>query len=261
MVYMRLLLTGFQDSLQYRGRLLIDMFVGFLPVAIEIVLWTAIYAAGNYAVIGGYSYSDMCIYLAMAMLVGSIMQSANVARPVANDIKEGSLSRFVLKPIGSLRYYLCTSVSECLIFLIIVFVPITVLLYVFVIKHSVWIYVVALFSLTLSYLLMYLFNYMIGMIAFWLVSITSFFSMKNAIVGFLAGSILPISFFPDSFQMVSRYLPFQYMVFAPIDAFITGEMSSILGGICVQAVWIGLLAALCKVMWQRGLKRYSAVGN
>ena len=85
---------------------------------------------------------------------------------------------------------------------------------------------------------------------------------KNALLGFLSGQIIPISFFPEVLQRVFAFLPFSSMVYTPVMIYLgkysEEEMVFALG---LQFVWIVLLYVLGSYLWGRITKRLVVLGG
>ena len=63
-------------------------------------------------------------------------------------------------------------------------------------------------------------------------------------------------------QQVSSFLPFYWTMGFPVDV-ITGKISGgeVWTGLWIQAFWQVLFIVLYFVLWQRGMRKYSAVGG
>jgi ABC-2 type transport system permease protein len=62
---------------------------------------------------------------------------------------------------------------------------------------------------------------------------------------------------------VAAFLWFPYMLAFPVDL-LTGAVhgpGALARGFAGQLVWLGVWAVACRIAWQRGIKRYGAVGG
>jgi ABC-2 type transport system permease protein len=66
---------------------------------------------------------------------------------------------------------------------------------------------------------------------------------------------------PQVIQSIAQFLPFQYLIYFPIQL-ILGNLSSqqIVQGYVLLPIWLGVSALLFNWVWRNGVKRYSAVG-
>ena len=78
----------------------------------------------------------------------------------------------------------------------------------------------------------------------------------------MSGGVFPVSVFGSTYEDISRYIPLTYTVNYPIRI-LSGtvgvwEAAEVL---CVQLIWIFMLAVLGRFCWRLGLKKYVAVGG
>ena len=87
-------------------------------------------------------------------------------------------------------------------------------------------------------------------------------AMLNLLMMVLAGNILPLTLFPDSWQPVITRLPYAQMLDAPIRLY-TGEYAlSLAGGtLLMQAAWTVILAVLGSLFWRANRKRLIIQGG
>src|SRR5690606_32668904 len=78
----------------------------------------------------------------------------------------------------------------------------------------------AVLSALLSFLMVFLVHYCIGMTAFWLTHTYGIRSMFHLIGNVCAGAFVPLTLFPDVLQTIMLFLPFQYMLYVPARVFI-----------------------------------------
>lgn len=260
--YAKIFLIGLQETIQYRTKVLINILVGFIPVFIQIFLWLAIYASVEFKDIDGLSFRDMVSYLILALIVNNYLSSGSADRMIGDDIKEGTLSRYLLKPINNFWYYLSSKLGGSLFYLFCIFTPVFIIIVtLFYSYKTFFVITLSLIALFQAYLLYFIFNYIIGLITFWMTNISSLFYIKDMFLGFIAGKVLPLNFFPEGFIKISNYLPFQYMVYFPINAFLNTDPQVILNGLFVQIIWIVILGIVAVILWKFGIRKYSAVGN
>lgn len=84
----------------------------------------------------------------------------------------------------------------------------------------------------------------------------------NLIMIFLAGNIIPLSMFPNSWQRMNALNPFAQIIDTPIKLY-TGEylLREIPGQMLIQCLWIIALVALGRYIWTRNLKRVIVQGG
>ena len=86
--------------------------------------------------------------------------------------------------------------------------------------------------------------------------------IKEALIGFLSGELIPISFFPVVMQRVFDFMPFSSMVYAPVMIYLgkyTG--SALMFAMARQLVWVVFLYVLGSVLWNRVTRRLVVLGG
>lgn len=119
-----------------------------------------------------------------------------------------------------------------------------------------------LISCVMSFLIYVLFDFCFGMIAFFTTYIFGLLLVKGALLGFLMGQLIPISFFPVAVQRVFDFLPFSSMVYTPVMIYLGKYDSAQLMFVMLrQAAWIVILYALGSLIWRQVTKRLVVLGG
>ena len=79
------------------------------------------------------------------------------------------------------------------------------------------------------------------------------------------GSYIPLNFLPESIKNISCYLPFQYIIYWPIQFFLnteeTSEVKVFLYVIINQILWILVLYIIYRILWKKAIKKYVSFGG
>ena len=117
-------------------------------------------------------------------------------------------------------------------------------------------------SLCFSFLIYVLFDFCFGMIAFFTTYIFGLQMAKTAVLSFLTGQLIPLSFFPEAVQRVFDYLPFSSMVYTPVMIYLGKYTGAELGFVLTrQVVWVLLLYLLGSLIWKQVTKRLVVLGG
>ena len=87
-------------------------------------------------------------------------------------------------------------------------------------------------------------------------------AMLNLLMMILAGNILPLTLFPDSWQRVITLLPYAQLLDAPIRLY-TGEYAAARAGeiLLIQSLWCAGLILLGRFMWRQNQRRLIIQGG
>ena len=121
------------------------------------------------------------------------------------------------------------------------------------------------FVIVLSFILLYLINYCIGITGFWLTKTEGLRRGFLIVRDIFAGSFLPLTLFPEIFQKILFFLPFQFITYVPIRVFIgsydlAGIKLSIPEAVGLQAMMVVVMFMVYKIFWYYGIKRFTGVG-
>jgi ABC-2 type transport system permease protein len=122
--------------------------------------------------------------------------------------------------------------------------------------------VVFIFAIWGAYLIRSMFQGVIGMLNFWTTRGAAVFDLYMATEMLLSGRLVPLQLMPAWVQSLANFLPFKWTFGFPIEVLV-GHMSpgSLMLGLGVQVLWIGIGYVLFKFAWTAAIKRFSAVGG
>ena len=110
-------------------------------------------------------------------------------------------------------------------------------------------------------LLRFLCEFTVALAAFWITRTVTLNQLYATLTFFLAGQVAPLSLFPEPLQIVSAVLPFRWMLAFPVEVILgRADGRDVLIGVGMQAFWLTLAFLALHIVWQRGVRRYSAVG-
>lgn len=256
---------GLQNSLEYRANFLINVASSIFPVLIQYYLWTAAYGIAETDRLFGYTYTEMITYVLFAGLVSKLIQ-AGFEYEIAEDIKEGGLNKYLVKPINYILMRMFMFIGQKMVYFAVTTILIFAVLYLvstyWGVQTNLQLIVLFLLSLFISIVLNFILFMAISLISFWLAEISYFFEAPRIFAVILSGGLFPLEIFEDSIIRFVNYLPFKYTVNFSVNI-ITGKMSvpEILQGLITQIIWIVMIGFLVKRIWRAGMKKYNAIGG
>lgn len=251
-----------QEVFEYRMEFLGHMMLGLISLLIMYFIWLAVFKDRQY--FGSYTFSSMMTYLVMVRFLHFVKRSS-VGRRMADEIKEGGLSDYLLRPVSYLRWQLSSFLAERFFELILRVLMLFVFLYFFPRTFNFpgfSRFLTVIVFLTISLFLNFLINVLIAVMAFFVTDVRLFHSTILMIFDFLAGSLLPIDLMPDFIKKIGLILPFQFWIYFPIKIY-QGSLSSdeISKGLVLCFVWIFILFFSARYLWRKGIKNYEAIGQ
>jgi ABC-2 type transport system permease protein len=102
----------------------------------------------------------------------------------------------------------------------------------------------------------------IAALAFWIDSATSIGQVWFGLFTVFSGYLVPLELFPPPLAAAARWLPFRYMLGAPVELLV-GLTSRAQGlvDLGAQWLWVAALGLVATFAWRLGVRRYSAFGG
>lgn len=227
---------------------------------IKYQLWTSIYSFSEAEALKGYTLNSMIEYQAWVMLVGFLSQSYN-SRNLAEDIRLGRITAYLVYPFEFWKFHTASFVAFQLAQLCIVAITTIVLTAIGLLPTLTLTSFCtgAVFSFLVGFL-WFTIHYALGLLAFWLEETWMLRVTFIITAQFFSGAVIPLELFPDTLQSTLQWLPFPYMTFVPVKIFMNNYSGDIASAFVVLLIWIVLLSFAGKLIWQKGLRLYTAAG-
>ncbi len=266
-VYMQSFILGFQKTMRYKANFFISMIKFAFPLCIQYFMWSSVYSfqGKNNVEIFGYTYYKMLAYAIFACITSQLIVSSFIWE-VNEDIKQGRLSKYLVKPIDYITYQGSCFMGEkivAFILSIILTVSVSILINIFssdniLIQHIFLYYLILLFSAILNFLL----YFTICSACFYMKDSTGAIFIVTVIGNIVSGAIFPLDIFSENIKNILKILPFSYVNYFPVSV-ICGRLGNaeIISGISMQIFWIVITFLSCRIVWRIGLKKYVAIGG
>ncbi|MGC9995637.1 MAG: ABC-2 family transporter protein [Terriglobia bacterium] len=261
-VYAEFIRVGFVNTLAYRLRYYTGIVTYFLYVTVYYFIWKAIYAHSSQ--IGGFDFSHILTYIAVGWIIRSFYFN-NVDQDIANQVIEGKLAMDLIKPVNIQFMYVAQAFGECLFRAGMLSLPsalVLMLIYPLRRPASLHHFLAFLVSVLFSFFLVAAINFAVGTLAVRLKSILGLLRAKYFLLELFSGLLLPISYFPEVFQKVFKFLPFEYISYIPVLLYL-GNINgkSIAGALALQLFWVVVLFAIGHAMWRWSSRKITIQGG
>jgi ABC-2 type transport system permease protein len=254
--------TEIQSQFQYRVANYLWMIGMLAEPIIYLVVWTTI-AEEQGGSVQGISTGELAAYY----IVWTLVRNMNIVfTPYGWEwrIREGMLSAALLRPVHPLHDDIAGFMGWKFV-VILMWLPVAAVLWIAFdpvldpTALEVCVFAVAIWG---AYLIRTMFLSMLGMITFWTTRVSAIFELAIALELLLSGRLVPLPLMPDWAEDVAAVLPFQWTFYYPIQALV-GDFSTreLLGGLAMQALWVGVLSVGAMVFFRLAVRRFSSVGN
>jgi len=252
--------NGFQDALAYRVEFLIEFFsAASVPAAMQWVLWYALFQLGGANSVGGMSYSELIHYTLVSILFTQI-RGGDHDFELAEMIRTGQLSQYLLRPVSVVELTYIRGVAPKLFI-----AGCCTLLGIFLsqlLGFSPLRLVGAMFLALLGNIIHYQIGAALATSAFFWEEAHSILMVKNMMVGFLSGELIPLNLFPPSMSWIWQSTPFYLYVYGPTQ-YALGHWThqTYLFHLGLALLWMILGWAFIQLSWNIGIKRYLSLGG
>lgn len=266
-IYLPFAINELKTQLSYKGAFYLFLIISTFGVFVSYFLWSAIYASSDRTILGGLTREEMVVYIFMVYVTSS-MVTISISDWVSDDVVKGSVAMQLIKPIDY-RLSLVVRAAGLMVYRFLapsVFIWIGMELYKYFalgIPFTEPVNILCyLCSSLMSFLIYVLFDFCVGMIAFFTSYVFGLLMVKEALLSFLTGQLIPLSFFPAAVQRVFDHLPFSSMIYTPVMIYLGKYAGTeLLFVLLRQAVWVVLLYGFGSLIWKLVVKRLVVLGG
>lgn len=257
--FRQMTLIGFREASVYRFNAAVGIGTSMLFLLLYYSIWKSIAASGQL----NTSLEQVMIYI----VLGQVAYNALFMGPegyVGDLIRKGTVVNELKRPVSFRLQVYCheigwsafrTAVRAVPVFLIgVLFFKVSI--------PPVDVFTAYLFSMLLSFNLIFSMAFMTSMLVFWTKVAWSIRAARNLLTNLFSGVMFPLYLLPEWLKPVFYSLPFQGMVDAPISIFTmraTGsEVFLVLGK---QLAWTVVLLLLGELMWRKAQTKLTVQGG
>ncbi|MDE6407640.1 MAG: ABC-2 family transporter protein, partial [Anaeroplasmataceae bacterium] len=219
-----------------------------------------------------YTFKEMICYLVMINIFTFVVFSNNTMWQIKEEIKDGTIAMAFVKPISYRMRFIFTNLGNVFMQTLLIGLPCFSIAYIIFICigyiqiASFWIFLLhlILFILALFFATMLndVIDYIFGIFCFYTSSGWGISQIKTVIIGFFAGTLLPLSFFPGIFGEIIQYLPFAGIAQNPVLILLMKvdpiESLRLIG---LSFLWLIVLEGLAALLFRHASKKVTVQGG
>ena len=270
------------ERLVYRGDFMLGTLMRFLPTLTQLFLWWAIYdvistagsadsETGPDGAIAGYRYGDMVAYYLMVLISRAFSSMPGLTSGIANQVRDGEIKKFMIQPVDMIGCLLMQRIAHKLVYYLIATLPFTLVFWLcgdFFVEGwpPVDVLLVYFASLILGFLMGFFLECCIGLVSFWFLEVTSLMFIYMLLSFFLSGHMFPLELLPAegpiNVRAIVEFMPLKYLAYFPAAVFL-GKIRGpeMYQGLAIEFAWVLFFIVLSRILWSRGIKRYSGFGG
>ncbi len=263
--YRQAFLVGLQSNIVYRWNFGVRGFFSLFHLAVVVLLWSAAFEGRG--TLGHFTLNQTITYFITLLILQFFISAFNEDYQISEEIRNGLINQFLLKPINYFAYRLSIFFAARLVSGLLVCVPLLVA-FPFLREYLDYpgeprLYALGVPAMFMSAMIQFSIAYCFGLLTFWFLEIQGFVILSMAVETILGGQMFPLDLLPAQVYAAAKWLPFYYQMYFPAAIF-TGRITDtaeILQGYGIQAGWVAALLLVNRALWTRGLRRHTAVGG
>lgn len=267
-----ILRISLEERLVYRGDFALGTLMRFLPIITQIFLWWAVFESiqhehGPGSNIAGYGFENMVAYYLLTMVSRAFSSMPGLASGIALQIRNGEIKKFLIQPVDLIGFLLCTRVAHKLAYYSVATLPFA---FVFFLCGGYFVdgwpdattLVAFIASLFMGFLLGFFLEATIGLIGFWFLEVSSLLFIYMLFSFFLSGHMFPLDMLPSPWSGLVDLLPLKYLAYFPAAVFLEKVSGpELIRGLWIEAAWVLFFMVASRIMYHRGVRRYSGFGG
>lgn len=234
-----------------------------MQVLVVYFLWLALFSQRQEFF--GYTQSMILTYVLLTSIARTFVLGTTTME-IGSIINQGDLSNFLIRPIDFFRYYIAKDTADKLLNFGFAFFEVALMIAIFrppiFFQLNPAILGLTILAIFLGMIMYFSFSMIMSFLGFWTSDIWAPRFLIFVIMEFFTGSLFPLDILPASLFRLSQILPFSYFLYFPIKVYM-GQLAAplLVQGFTVSFLWLVLFWIGARVIWQRGLKNYTAQGR
>jgi ABC-2 type transport system permease protein len=258
--YWAVFATQLQSAAAYPLDLAARSFSIVLFMVVFFGLWRATYAAQGATSIAGLTLRDTLWYLMLAETI--VLSRPRMAQQIAAQVRDGSIAYLLNKPYSFLIYQAASSLGDSALRMLFNGLAGGAVVWLMVgPPPAIWGLPMVLVAMALGWLIDFCVAALIGLTAFFSEEVSAFEWIYNKLLFLLGGLLIPLDFFPEWLQRLSKALPFAAAIYGPSRLFVSPDIGAFGSLLAAQLAWLAALGLLVALAYRRGTAYLSINGG
>jgi len=254
--------TAWKNFLAYKFDIYGSAVLSIFTILLSFIMWKAIF--GGKTEVSGFTFKMMVTYYIIVTMLTRLDVSQDISSSIAEEIRTGNFTKYLIKPFSVFGYYISSVFAKFSYVLCINLLATTIWALIFnnyfILPSSISNLLLAVMCALLGLLFLSCLNYLFLILTFWVLDVTAFFMIKDQIIAFVSGALIPLNFLPIGVQSVFKFLPFYYVFYYPATLYLGIEEVSFLQAMTVLLGWCSALFIINYYLYKKAKKHYEGVG-
>jgi len=261
--YSKYFKTNFLAESTYKADFFFDIGSDIIFFLILFYLWRTIYLKTGVSDISSFSLSTTITYYFITNLLFRFNPSESIY--LNEEIWEGWFTNEMPRPYSLKFIYVVSAFARMAVGLL-VYIPFAAFLFIFAYDYMVFPspinFLYFIIAMSLSAILGICFYLFLHSLSFHFGDQDANLTLVSYLAAFLGGALFPLRFLPANLYTIVYHLPFKYLFDFPANIYL-GKIATteIIYSFIEIIAWIVLFYCFYHISFQRGLKKYTAVGR
>ncbi len=247
-----------QEEFEYRFDFLMHTAKYVMSILLMALIWSAVARESSNQL---FTPSETVSYFFFGAIIYSLSNFHTYY--IEEDIRYGSLSKYLLKPLSAWAYYTTLQATKATLETVLKFAVMTPLLLILNFGLTFSLSSMVIFTAFLPFIFIFsmITLSLISIGAFWIQDVWAVRWALTILFRFLSGILVPVAYFPEMAQKLLYWLPFQHLAYTPIRL-IQGQLPIpiALQSLVILLCWTAVMYALYNQVWKAGLLQYESAG-
>ncbi|MDF2905814.1 MAG: multidrug family transporter permease [Herbinix sp.] len=260
--YLEISKITFKAQLAWRFDIAVNVVFTIAKILFAFILWRGIFDQRSF--VAGFTFDSMLSYYIINSFLSQLDMSDKVSEELSSRIRGGTFSKYMVIPVNIQGYFLAQTAGASVFYLVFNLIAAVVWIFIFGIRFTFtgnpWLILAAVVFVLLGLIFMIQLNYFLGLLTLRFQDIFLFLMIKNNLVAFIAGTLVPLALLPELVLQVMRYFPFYYTSYLPSMLLIGRNGEEIGYGLITLTAWVLSFMVINKIAYERLRVRYDGVG-
>ena len=260
--YLEVAKLRFKSQLAWRFDIMASVLISLVKILFAIIVWGAVF--GTQDTVAGFTLQTMVSYYIINAFLSQLDMSESIASDVSSSIRGGTFSKYMILPVKVEGYFLWQMLGMAAMYVLFTSVGIglcvTLFRIDFVITSDPVLILSAALMVLMGLIMMAQLNFFLGLLTLKFNDIGNFLMIKDLIMEFIKGGLIPLALLPPAVIAVMRCLPFYYITYLPSMLLIGRGGEEITMGLITLAGWMVILLAINSITYERLRRKYDGVG-
>lgn len=270
--YKAFMKTGAMNVFAYKFNIYSWLMVMASSLLCMFFLWKSVFENATSDVINGFTFKEMIAYLVIINIFAFTMGGGETSHTITDEIQKGQIATSLIKPISYRLRFVFSTLGSLIACNLIVGIPVMAIATIVMVKADFFVIssvprfllnvVFFLVAQVLAQLLVDVIDYIFGLISFYTMASFGLSQIKEVLINFLSGILIPIAFFPGWAAKILNVLPFVHMAQNPALIYL-GKMSvpAMINTVICQIVWLIILEVFAHFFFERAIKIVTIQGG